>query len=272
MKRHIKAFTYVDRYNIFLDIWMNYYTSFILPKDILIMYRNSSGFDLQKYLAVRGWKSVEVVEVPTSSDQMVSAALFIETQKYLLDNSDIVLYSDIDEIIFHKDLIGILNTFTDPFLTTTGFEIVQNIDKEDALSTYDEIVGQRRYGKFSEWYDKSVVLRSAVYWEDGKHSKNSTKNALDGLYLVHLNKIDINILQQTNKQTAQYYTTGVPHNRVSDIQELIQHYELDRLEQLQQIPEDISIYLKLNAITIHENRNNNSDLSEEGWDDSHLPN
>ena len=103
MKRYIKAFTYLDRYNIFLDIWMNYYTSFISPKDIVIMYRNSSGFNLEEYLQVRGWGDVRVTVVPTSTDQMVNAAYFLEVQTDLLKNSDVVLYSDIDEIIFHKD-------------------------------------------------------------------------------------------------------------------------------------------------------------------------
>lgn len=271
MKRHIKVFTYIDRYNIFLDIWMNYYTSFITPTDIVIMYRNSSGFNLQQYLDVRGWSGVEVIEVPTSSNQMVNANLFSEVQINLLRNSDVVLYSDIDEIIFHKDLLKLLDTFTAPYLTTIGFEIVQNLIKEDVLDTSTNILKQRKYGKFSKWYDKSVVLREAVHWEDGKHSNNTAKNTLEGLYLVHLNKVDIDLLQETNTQTSYYYSTGVFHNLIKDKSDIIMKYELDRYDQLVPIPEDILMYLELNAVTLNEIRNNHSNLPEIRWNDSNIP-
>jgi hypothetical protein len=246
MTMNFSIFTYIDRYNIFLDIWINYYTTFIATCDIVILYRNSTNFNLRLYLDSNGYANVTIIEIPTSSDQYVDVSIFNDIQIDLLKKYDRIMFSDIDELIYHKNLIKLIDTFETPYLTTIGFEIVHNYLIEPKLDHNLEILSQRKYGMFSEWYDKPLILKEPLDWSPGKHSNNMTNYKIPGLYLIHLNKIDFNMLCENNNQTANLYSDGYAHNRINSLNDIKQYFDVHLMPNLVSIPSDIT--LQINAI------------------------
>lgn len=248
MDRSISIFTYIDRYNIFLDIWLNYYTTFISNKHITILFRNSTNFNLRAYLDTNGFTEVSIIEIPISHKQYVSASIFIDIQEKLLKSYNIVMFSDIDEIIYHKNLIDVINTFETPYVTTIGFEIIHNYISEATLDPDLELISQRKFGMFSSWYDKPLILKERVTWQDGKHSNGINDYKIPGLYLIHLNKLDFNMLYKNNNQTATLYTDGYAHNRINTLNGLKQYFDIHLMPNLINIPTDIA--LQLNTIKL----------------------
>jgi hypothetical protein len=123
----------------------------------------------------------------------------------LLSNYDVVLYADIDEMIMHENLYDILHTEFDTCLVTRGVEIIQKVDVESEFQFENDILSQRNYIIYSTWYDKALITNKNVPWVDGKHNHNMYNNHVDGLYLIHLGKICINLFNNNWQNTIDTY-------------------------------------------------------------------
>ena len=234
----VKIFTQVNRCNFFLDIWLNYYSKIIKQEDIHIYYEDMFGQNIKVYLWNRGCAKVNVTYVNTILD----LKYFNQVQKELLQESDVLLYADPDEIIFSKDLKKVLNTFSDSYLTTTGFEVIHDYRIEPAFVFGKKLMLQRNYGVHSIEYNKPLILRQPLSWTCiGKHSKDIKMNKVDGLYLIHLCRFDFNSLLALNKQNKQNYSGNWKawHHLVSDEQKLKEYYKKYFLQKLIPIPEII---------------------------------
>jgi hypothetical protein len=216
-----------------------YYSKFINQKDIYIYYENKFEQDIKKWLSIRNFGNVNVIFV----DTIISLNYFNEVQKQLLKETDVLLYADPDEIIYHKDLVKLLNEFQTPYLTTTGFEIIHNIPIEPAFDATRPIMKQRSFGVFSDSYNKPIILKQPLNWTcTGKHSKDISMQTVDGLYLVHLCRFDFNTLLKLNRQNKMRYAANQIkcwHHLISDEQELKAYYEKYFLSELVDIPQEI---------------------------------
>lgn len=243
--RKIKIFTQANRCNLFLNIWLHYYSNFIKQDNIHIYYENKFKQDIERYLINRGFDKVNVHHVNT----IISLEYFNKVQESLLQECDVLLYADPDEIIFSTDLFIILNTFLDDYLTTTGFEIIHNVGVEDCYNPNKRITAQRSYGVYSDSYDKPLILRKPLKWTcTGKHSKDIKMNKVSGLYLIHLCRFDFNILLNLNKQNKIKYASNQIkcwHHLISEEKELRQYYETYFLNRLVEIPEAIKLNLSI---------------------------
>lgn len=234
----VKIFTQVNRCNFFLDIWLNYYSKLVKQEDIHIYYEDMFRQNIKAYLWNRNYGKVKVTYV----DTILSVGYFNQVQKELLQESDILLYADPDEIIFSKDLKNILNTFSEPYLTTTGFEVIHDYRIEPAFVFGKKLMKQRNYGVYAIEYNKPLILRQPLSWTcTGKHSKDIKMNKVDGLYLIHLCRFDFNSLLALNKQNKQNYSGNwrAWHHLVSDEQRLRNYYEKYFLQKLISIPKEI---------------------------------
>ena len=237
--RNIKIFTQANRCNLFLNVWLKYYSKIVEQKNIHIFYENKFGQDIEKYLINRKYNEVNVHHV----DSIINLDYFNSVQEALLKESDVLLYADPDEIIFSVDLVNLLNTFTEPYLTTTGFEIIQNIEKEKEYVAYKRIIDQRNYGMYSIPYNKPIILREPLKWTcTGKHSKDIAMNNVQGLYLIHLCRFDFNLLLHLNKQNKESYKNNQSkcwHHLITGENELIAYYKKYFLDNLIEIPKEI---------------------------------
>lgn len=235
----IKIFTQANRCNIFLWFWLIYYSRIVNQSDMYIYYENKFGQDIKKYLAIRNFEKVNVVFVET----IISLDYFNQVQKSLLKESDVLLYADPDEFIFSTNLISVLQNLSSPYLTTTGFEIIHNINEELPFDASRPVMKQRSYGVFSEPYNKPLILKEPLNWTcTGKHSKDIKMNLVEGLYLIHLCRFDFTILLKLNRQNKQTYTKNQNkcwHHLITDEQELKDYYAKYFLSELIQIPQEI---------------------------------
>lgn len=243
--RKIKIFTQANRCNLFLTLWLKYYSSFIQQENIHIYYENKFNQDIEKYLINRKYNKVKVYHV----DTIISLNYFNVVQEDLLKECDVLLYADPDEIIFSVDLVNILNTFTDSYLTTTGFEIVHNIGFEERYNPNKKITAQRNYGIYSDSYDKPLVLRKPLKWTcTGKHSKNVKMNKVDGLFLIHLCRFDFPTLLGLNRQNKMMYKENQSkcwHHLIVHERQLQEYYEKYFLHSLVEIPQEIKSNLSI---------------------------
>jgi hypothetical protein len=263
MKRKKVIFTLVDRDSPFLRIWVKYYSELLGQENIVIVYENVTGFDIYEWLENNGFNNITVIENSHKNGKYTRGNhLFNDIQQQLFETNDVVVYADIDEIIFHPDLSNILETFETPYLTTTGFEIIHNCN----FNTYREgesfmfepkkrteqhivinapLFDQRKYGMFSHFYDKPLILREPLHWDSGgKHNKGTTALKIDNLLLVHLNKMDFDLLNNLNKQNKKLFEDVLPHNALED-EDLLMHFKTHFLPNLIAIPDVIKDNLNI---------------------------
>jgi hypothetical protein len=238
MNRKITVFTYVDRYSFFLDKWIEYYTNIFKPEELLIVYSNVTSFDVYSYLKSKNCDKISVIEVNSTTDSFIQRnETFNETQILLLKTNDVVVYSDVDELIFHPYLRELLDNFMTPYMTTKGFEIIHS-EIEPTFDPAEPILKQREYGIYSSWYNKPLIVSKELYWEEGKHNKNTPPIFYNNLLLIHINKIDINLLSQLNFQNKTIYKNVLSHNANTG-ENLNEVFKLNFYDKLEPIPKII---------------------------------
>lgn len=209
----ISIFTYIDRYSPYLDIWLRYYKKVIPNIHIYILHRSSSTFDLQAYIS--GHDQVYEQQMATTDGlYVVDTHIFSDMHTELLSKYDVVLYADIDEIIVHENLYDLLHTEFDTCLVTRGIEIIQKVGLESSFQFETDILSQRDHIIYSNWYDKALITNKSIPWIDGKHNHNLYSNYVEGLYLIHLGKICIELFSCNWQNTIDAYPahTVVTHD------------------------------------------------------------
>lgn len=202
----ISIFTYIDRYTPYLDIWLRYYKKIVPDIHVYILHRSTSTFDLQTYISNQQHDHIYERQIDTTNGlYVVDTHIFSDMHAELLSKYDVVLYADIDEIIMHENLYDILHTTFDTCLVTRGVEIIQKIGIESAFQFEIDILSQRDYIIYSNWYDKALITNKSIPWSDGKHNHNIYNNYIDGLYLIHLGKICIDLFNYNWQNTVDTY-------------------------------------------------------------------
>lgn len=216
--RTTSIFTFVNRYNFFLDKWLEWHTKFFSPKDIYIIYEKNDyfKFDLQSYLISKNLHEVNIVPMEyfdykdNINERINNIAVFLTNQQSnLLKKYDVVCCIDVDEFLFHPNLKKILQEFTEDYLTPWGVEVVQNIQLENKLDLDKSIISQRNYcanlnNHYAKGtYSKPVIVRKELVWKAGKHHVNLSDAIMkENLYLIHLNKVDFDELIKMNNENA----------------------------------------------------------------------
>jgi hypothetical protein len=204
--KSILTFTYLDRkYSIFLEIWISYYSK-IENNKLVILYRNEIPEVPEEYSDI-----VILIDITNKinncNSYIIDISIFNEFQVKFLKENDIVIYSDVDELIMHPNLNYLLQTFNSDFLVTHGVEIVQNLNLETDFNIKNTILSQRKYMVYSDWYDKPLILKNAHSWQDGKHNYTDIP-PYPGLFLIHLGKICCDIYikgwEETHKMYSKY--------------------------------------------------------------------
>lgn len=216
-----------------LDIWIKHYSKIFPTENIYILWKNNKDFDLFSYVS----ENINVIEINTEQGKHIPESYFNYFQKEFLKISKVVVFADVDELICHSNLPELLQNFEADYLTTTGFEIVQNLEIEDIFNPNIPILQQRNFGTFSNWYDKPIIIRKELFWHPGKHNQDTQKNFVEGLYLVHLGRIDFEMMIKLNIQNQELY--GYPE---LDNQMLLEHFK--KFNPLIEIPEEICKHLQ----------------------------
>lgn len=163
-------------------IWYQYYTKFFSEEDIYVL-----SFQASPHI-FEGLKC-NIINIPhsifsaghgpaTFSDAQRGVNKANELQRKLFrDGYQCVIYADLDEIIFYPEGIDtLINKQPAKFITTTGYEIVQNRKKEKPLDFSKPILDQRSYWFRWDAYDKPLIMWDQVDWIPGFHAVVGYKN------------------------------------------------------------------------------------------------
>lgn len=215
-------------------IWYRYYTKFFSEEDIYVL-----SFQASPHI-FEGLKC-NVTEIPHSIfsagqgpaapiDALMGVAKANKLQRKLFrEGYQCVVYADLDEIIFYPEGIDTLikngpsQDRAVKFITTTGYEIVQNRKKEAPLDFTKPILDQRSYWFRYDAYDKPLILWDQVDWIPGFHAVEGYRNhkwiskkliylnRVPDFYLLHLHKLDETLTKRMHTKHNLHAANGVLH-------------------------------------------------------------
>ena len=177
---------------VFLPIWLRYYSRFFAPDDIYVLdHRSTDG-------STRGDGFVRVpLDHEINDDRFRVQASEIQ-QRELLERYDVVLTTDVDEVVAPDPDRGTLGDyiegFSDDFVNCVGYELLHFKDEEPPLSLDRPILAQRRHWYRNPGYDKPLLARVPISWVPGFHTRTDNRRNPDpSLRLIHLHRMDYSI-------------------------------------------------------------------------------
>lgn len=186
------ALTMVHDEPVFLPIWLRYHQRFFAPEDIYVLDNDTTDGSTDRQGFVR---------IPVSHNR-VDHVWMVETiqakQRELLENYEVVLTTDVDEIVAPSPGWGTLGDYIDRFdeewVNCLGYEVLHLPDREAPLDLDRPLLAQRRYWFANDGYDKAALASVPVGWKTGFHGREDERWNLDpDLRLVHLHRIDHDI-------------------------------------------------------------------------------
>lgn len=226
MDRKIRLITNCERpVNYLMRIAIRQWLKTFDPSEIIFLVNNITDFDLVKDLKNNfniEAKKVSSIEEASSSDgclvweylkcsdywkyHELDRDIVNDLQSRLLFNGvDVVIFLDRDEILYHENLRYTLNTFEELTIRPRGIEIIQHGEELD-LDEDKPLNQQRSYIRYFPSKSKPCITRQSIKWQTGRHltmcgkfphgDEAGSEAEYPGLYLIHIDKIDMNLLYQ----------------------------------------------------------------------------
>jgi hypothetical protein len=198
-KRSRAVVSMVRNESVFLPIWLKYYSQFFSSEDIYVLDHETSDGSTSCPGFVRIPVSHLVVDWGWHRDKIQ------QLQHDLIQRYDMVLCTDVDEIVApHPDkgtLGDYMDQFTAEFVNCTGYEVLHLKDAEQPFDLSRPVFEQRFHWFFNPVYSKPLLARVPMYWHGGLHSRVDGQVVEDtSLYLIHLHRVDYDICLSRHKQ------------------------------------------------------------------------
>lgn len=177
---------------VFLPIWLGYYGRFFAPEDIYVLDNDSTDGSTRRGGFVR---------IPAPRDS-VDAIWTLETiqslQHELMERYDVVVVTDVDEIVvplpIHGTLGDYLDRFDEEYVNCLGYELLHVKEREPPYDPARPIMSQRRYWFANGGYDKAALTTVPMMWRPGFHGRADFEYNMDpDLRLVHLHRMDYDL-------------------------------------------------------------------------------
>lgn len=227
------ALTIVHNEPVFLPIWLRYYSRCIEPGDIYVLDHETTdgSTDIGDYVRIP--VSHETVDHRWMVDVME------RHQHELLRRYDVVVVTDVDEIVAPRPGTGTLGEYLDrfdqEFVNCRGYELIHRVDREPPFDPDRAVLDQRSWWFANNMYDKPAIATVPMRWKPGFH------RGLDGamrpdpdLYLVHLHRMDYDICleRHRHRRTRAWNEHDVSegwasHNRITDEEEFARWFYED---------------------------------------------
>jgi hypothetical protein len=178
--------------SVFLPIWLRYYSRFFGPADIYVLDHDGSDGSTDR----DGFVRIPVSHGSVDHTWMVRT---IEAkQRELLDRYDVVLVTDVDEIVAPRPECGTLADYIDglaeEFVNCFGYEVVHLIDRERPFDPSRAVLEQRSHWFPSRAYCKPALAMEPIRWVPGFHAREDGRIQLDpDLCMIHLHRMDYEI-------------------------------------------------------------------------------
>lgn len=183
---------------VFLPLWLRYYSRFFRPDEIYVLDNESTcGVPDQP-----GFTRIPVAHDTVDHTWMVRT---IESLQHdLLDRHDVVVVTDVDEIIAPVPEWGTLGEYLDAldeeWVNCLGYEVLHLPDREPPLRLDEPILDQRGYWFPTAAYDKAAVATVPMTWRPGFHGRVDFQFRPDpDLRLIHLHRMDYDLCRQRHR-------------------------------------------------------------------------
>jgi hypothetical protein len=197
-RRRRAIVTMVHNEAVFLPIWLSYYSRFFRPQDIYVLDNDSTDGSSDRPGFVR---------IPAAHDS-VDHHWMVDTiqdlQHDLIDRYDVVVVTDVDEIIAPVPTRGTLGAYLDRFdeewVNCLGYELLHRRDREPPLRLDRPILDQRRHWYFNGAYDKAALATVPMTWRPGFHGRADFQfNPDPDLRLIHLHRMDYDLCLERHR-------------------------------------------------------------------------
>lgn len=193
--------TIVNNEPVFLPIWLRYYSRFFASEDIYVLDNESTDDAID----AGGFKRISVSREGLDNLWMVGTVESL--QRELLDSYEVVVFTDVDELIAPAPSLGSLGDYMDHFdeewVNCLGYEMLHMRDSEPPLRPDQPIMAQRRYWFYNDAYDKAAVTSAPISWRPGFHGRADFHYNLDpDLRLIHLHRVDYEICLQRHRSRS----------------------------------------------------------------------
>jgi glycosyl transferase family 2 len=214
--------TIVHNEAVFLPIWLGYYSRFFAPEDIYVLdHETRDG-------STAGDAFVRIPVAHETVDHTWMVRTIEQHQHELLDRYDVVLVTDVDEIVAPNPAWGTLgeyiNGFEEEYVNCLGYEILHLVDRERPFDLSRKVLDQRRYWFANEIYDKPALATEPMRWKPGFHRTEDGRMRPDpDLRLIHLHRMDYEICRERHRhrQARSWNERDVTldwatHNRITE--------------------------------------------------------
>ena len=137
-KRAACVYTFVQNENVFLPIWLSYYSRYFTPEDIYVIDHQSNDGSIESCKAVYRFNHISVEN--NYYDAIWKTEVAKNYQKQLLGMYNFVLYADADEIVVpiprFGDLKNYLLNFEGNCASTIAYDVEQNLIKEEDINGF----------------------------------------------------------------------------------------------------------------------------------------
>ena len=186
---------------LFFPIWLRYYSRYFAASDIYVLDHDTTDGSTD---------GTGFVRIPISHetfDNLWMVANVERLQRELLQRYDVVLVTDVDEIVAPDPAWGSLTEYIDrfdePCVNCLGYEVIHLIDREPPFDPSRKVLVQRNYWFANDLYNKPALTATPLSWQPGFHRTVDDEMRLDpDLYLIHLHRLDFEVCQARHRRWA----------------------------------------------------------------------
>ncbi len=207
MKRKKAIFSQWHNETVFGPLWLKYYSKFFDPSDIYIIH-----LEKPRSVPFDSWLADQTgfVRIPTPDKQICDYQLVVDRvkalQRKLLADYECVIFAEADEFVVH---VAGLDKYIADWVANRkvevclGLEVVHQLDgpkTEPPIDLSQPILAQRRWWRYSHFYDKPLLSRIPLDWSFGFHFCHQVpwQTTDPNLLLLHLHKMDYDVCVRRN--------------------------------------------------------------------------
>jgi len=237
-KRKCAIFVMVKNEDVFLPIWLKYYSRYIDGNDIYVFDHRTIDGSVVRCRKEYAFKTIPL-NYPLSFDHLWFKFVADTVQKKLLLHYEYVIFTDIDEIILpdikkYKGLGEYIQKLDSDYVRCIGYDLIHLPHRgEPSFKANQTVLSQRKFWYHTHWYNKTLISRRPLDWEIGFHEVRDLNVVVDrDLMLIHLHKLDFDMCWRTCFERARLKW---PHedvinnrgwqNRITDIDRFRDYYE-----------------------------------------------
>lgn len=236
-KKKCAIFVMVKNEDVFLPIWLKYYTRYIDGNDIYVFDHQSIDGSVQKCLKNFTFNVIQL-DYPFSFDHIWFKFVAETVQKILFDHYEYVIFTDVDEIILpdlnkYSGLDDYIQKLDKNYVRCIGYELIHLPHKEKPFNPSKSVLSQRRFVYRTDWYNKTLISNQSLNWDIGFHFVQNPELYFDNdLMLIHIHKLDFDLCWKTSFERARLrwpledlINNRGWQNRITDIDKFRDYYE-----------------------------------------------